>query len=255
MYISTERLALANREVRDTFRNSSIAWQAIPHWDTGDPGQTRVPNGDLKSPNFVKVRPLERSFQVSLAQANAPTPDPLLTEVIAATVKLASKFDNNILPNLYTAGTPDATGVSPQALLNKLIDARAAVEDAGYRAPSCLIVNRRALKALNTLVGGQSVLDQLLVAANINSLHRATRLRPGSSARARLVLIGRRQRIAHGSAAGASPGEEPVDLAVSVMPSIEIIGETPTGEIELSVRIRFATRIKDNDGLDSKYKK
>ena len=46
-------------------------------------------------------------------------------------------------------------------------------------------------------------------------------------------------------AAEASPGEEPVDLAVSVLPSLEVVGETADGNIELSVRIRYATRIKD----------
>ena len=47
----------------------------------------------------------------------------------------------------------------------------------------------------------------------------------------------------------ASPGEEPVDLAVSVLPSLEVVGETATGNIELAVRIRFATRIKDVRGV------
>ena len=42
MYFSAERLALANKAVTETFEQSSIAWQAIPHWDTGDPGQTQV---------------------------------------------------------------------------------------------------------------------------------------------------------------------------------------------------------------------
>jgi hypothetical protein len=42
MYLSAERLAVANQAVRDTFEQTSIAWQAIPHWETGDPGQFRV---------------------------------------------------------------------------------------------------------------------------------------------------------------------------------------------------------------------
>jgi hypothetical protein len=65
----------------------------------------------------------------------------------------------------------------------------------------------------------------------------------------RLLLLGRRQRIAHGGAAAASPGEEPADLAVSVAPSIEIVGETNEGNIELAVRIRFAPRLTDINGI------
>ena len=65
----------------------------------------------------------------------------------------------------------------------------------------------------------------------------------------RLVLIGRRRRIPQGAAAEASPGEEPVDLAVSLLPSLEVDGETSTGNIQLSARIRYATRITDATGL------
>ena len=42
MYLSAERLALANQTVQETFEQTSVAWQAIPHWDTGDPGQAKV---------------------------------------------------------------------------------------------------------------------------------------------------------------------------------------------------------------------
>ena len=41
MYLSAERIAVANKAVQDTFEQSSVAWQAIPHWDTGDPAQTK----------------------------------------------------------------------------------------------------------------------------------------------------------------------------------------------------------------------
>lgn len=43
MYLSAERLAVANRAVRETFEQTSVAWQAIPHWDTGDPDLGKVP--------------------------------------------------------------------------------------------------------------------------------------------------------------------------------------------------------------------
>jgi hypothetical protein len=62
-------------------------------------------------------------------------------------------------------------------------------------------------------------------------------------------MVGRTQQIPHGSAGSASPGEEPVDLAVSVPPSLEVIGENAAGEIELAVRTRFAARVTDERGV------
>ena len=44
MYLSAERLALANQEIQETFEQTCVTWQAIPHWDTGDPSQTFVRN-------------------------------------------------------------------------------------------------------------------------------------------------------------------------------------------------------------------
>src|SRR5262245_29328184 len=34
MYLSAERIAAANRAIQETFEQTSVAWQAIPHWDT-----------------------------------------------------------------------------------------------------------------------------------------------------------------------------------------------------------------------------
>src|SRR4051812_33980765 len=101
MYLSAERLALANQAVRATFAQCSIVWQAIPQWDTGDPGQIRVPDGKYNFPGFITMTMKQQRFRVTLAQANGPTPDALLTEVMAVTKVLARKFDNAILPQLY----------------------------------------------------------------------------------------------------------------------------------------------------------
>jgi hypothetical protein len=248
VYLSAELLALANQTVLETFEQCSVAWQAIPHWDTGDPGQARVRNDIVNAPGFLPLDLKNEDFQVTVVQANAPTPDSLLAEVMLYTARLAAKVDDDVLPKLYAADTsPVTTATGDTALLNTLIDARASVEKAGYRAPSCLLTNTEGLKKLSQLVSGYSILEQLLVAANINSLYRAETLDAGTDFR--LVMLGRRQRIAHGSAAEALPGEEPVDLAVSVLPSLEVVGETSTGDIEVSVRIRYATRIKDATGL------
>jgi hypothetical protein len=315
MYLSAERIAVANKAVRDTFEQTSIAWQAIPHWDTGDPAQTKVrcdsayaPLDDMgplgESP--VAIVPFTRYFYLTVAQATSPTPDALLDAVIARTVQLAGDVDAEVIDELVKKSQPApgnvATNEDPAKLLNALIDARAAVENAGYRAPSCLLTNTGGLKAISQLDLGFPVLEPLLDAANVNSRYRVDTLgkpdggkgaggpdkpegdkgadgpdkpdgdknadklgKPdeddgvsfatGVSGKAnpddngRLLLLGRRRRIAHGGAAETSPGEEPVDLAISVPPSLEVIGETKTGYIELAVRVRFAPRVTDKNGV------
>jgi hypothetical protein len=249
MYLSAERLAQANQAVKETFEQCSIVWQAIPHWNTGDPGQITVADGKYNPPGFLTVQQKQIPFTVTLAQANAPTPDLLLTEVMAVTKDLAKQVDTDVLPQLYTgAATNSATGTTPGPLQGSLIDARADVENSGYRAPSCVITNTEGLKKLSQLVSGYSILRQLLVAANVNSLYRTQPLNPPDND-LRLVLVGRRRRITQGAAPQASPGEEPVDLAVSLLPSLEVDGETATGEIQLTGRIRYAIRITDATGL------
>lgn len=52
-----------------------------------------------------------------------------------------------------------------------------------------------------------------------------------------------------GGAAEASPGEEAVDLAVSVPPGLEVVGDTTNNTIKLDVRLSYALRIKDEGGL------
>ena len=252
MYLSAERLALANQAVRETFEQCSIVWQAIPHWETGDPGQIKVADGVVSKPGFLPLVAQENAFKVTLAEANAPTPNLLLTKVMAATKDLATQVDNDVLKKLFAKVAPKAIGIkgiTPGDLQNALIDARVRVEDAGYRAPSCLIVNTVGLKELNQLVEGVSVLQQTLSAANINALHRSQPLDGSGDSETRFLLVGRRRRIPHGAAAEASPGEEPVDLAVSLLPSLEVDGEAAEGKIQLSARIRYATRITDAAGL------
>jgi hypothetical protein len=249
MYISAERFALANQAVRETFAQCSIAWQAIPHWETGDPGQIRVADGKYNFPGFITLTMQQKKFRVSLAQANGPTPDALLTEVMAVTKVLARKFDNAILPQLYTtAHWSENTNNTAPNLLKQLIIARAHVENGGYRAPSCLITNTEGLTQLSQFVGSDSILDSLLTAANINALHRTSKL-GGSKKHTRIVVLGRRRRIPQGAAPDASPGEEPVDIAVSVAPNQEIDGETFLGKVQLTARIRYALRITDDRGL------
>jgi hypothetical protein len=308
MYLSAERIAVANQAVKETFEQTSIAWQAIPHWDTGDPAQTKVRCDSAYAPpddpgplgeDPVPILTFSRSFYLTVAQATAPTPDALLAAVIARTVYLAGDVDGKVIGELLKKSQPHphdiAANALPAKLLNGLIDARATLEDAGYRAPSCLLTDTVGLKAISQLDLGYPILQPLLDAANVNSRYRVDKLEnPGEvqgvdkpddedggepfdvgaegtkkpdgedggepfdvgaegtkkpDEKGRMLLLGRRQRIAHGGAAAASPGEEPVDLAISAPPSLEVIGETRGGYIEFAVRIRFTPRITDRHGV------
>lgn len=259
MYLSAERMALANQAVLETFEQTCVAWQAIPTWDVGDPGATRVRDDVMNAPSFLNLEPEAEPFQLTLVQAGAPTPDSLLAEVMAAAVKLAGRVDTRVITELLSTVSMayDLPGIDPppEDILPTLIDARAALEDNGFRAPSCLLTNTRGLKYLRALLGGYPATESLLTAANVNALHRLSQLDrkvpQGKDERDAIgmLMLGRRQRIAHGAAADASAGEEPVDLAVSVMPGIAVLGETADSKIEFEARIRFATRVKDPTGI------
>jgi len=263
MYLSAERLALVNQTITETFEQTCISWQAIPYWDTDDPGQSRVRDDVVDTPGFLDLLLYHEDFQVTLVQTTAPTPDSLIAEVILATTKLARSVDETVLLWLGAVAQGNYPisflAKSPTALLEALIDARAKVEDEGYRAPSCLITNTQGLKYLSALDTGYPITEALLDSAHVNSLHRtslynfdadAVKETDGSPAGVSkpatiMVMLGRRQLIPHGGAPDASPGEEPVDLAVSVCPSLEVVGETADSKLELSIRIRFALRVKD----------
>ena len=254
MYLSPERLALANEVIKKTFAESSVAWQSFPQWDTGDPAQTEVRLDNTTAPGFVMIQGKEATFEVTLAEVIAPTPDPLLANVIANTVLLAQKFDAAVVPALLqpppaTARPTVSVGAgTAQQLLDALINARAKVETAGYRAPTCLITNTFGVQKLSQFLNGVSVLSQLLTVANSNSLQRVDKLEEPATNVAG-YMIGRRQRIGHQAATEAYPGQEPVDIAVSVPPSLEVIGDNANNKIKLTVRVRFATRVKDVQGL------
>ncbi len=255
MYLSAERLALANKTVQETFENCSVAWQAIPHWDTRDPSKTQVPNDNVATPAILTLVTTPISFNVTLAEVIAPTPDVLLASVIANTVTLAATVDNAVFIALRT-GAPQAQINSPAGtadILNGLIDARVLVEQGGYRAPSCLITNTAGLKELTALTtSGIPGTDVLLAPANINCIQRVNQLESSVPSKKPAVayLLGRRRRIAPAGAAEASPGEEGLDLAVSIPPSLEIVGEVPAtpNSIQFNVRIGYALRIKDVNG-------
>ncbi|MDT5358663.1 MAG: hypothetical protein QOC69_425 [Mycobacterium sp.] len=263
MYLSAERLALANQTVWETFQRTSVACQAIPHWETGDPAQSSVRSDSVPPSAPLPIEHVSIPFQVTLAEAIAPTPDALLGKVMQATTWLALIVDIGVMwrirDKVVTTQDYYPWPLTSDEILATLIRARAAVEVAGYRAPSCIFVDTESLIDLSKLVSGYAGTDVLLGPAMINALHRVESLKrnqlpplpppPPPANLTRLILLGRRERIAQGAAWDASPGEEPVDLAVSVMPSLEVIGDTPTNTIELNVRVSGAVRVKDPSGL------
>jgi hypothetical protein len=274
VYLTAQQLAIANQAVVETFETTSIAWQAIPHWNVGDPGQSRVRNDVVNNPGFLNLELNQIPFQLTLVQTSAPSTDSLVAEATWYATELAREFDLYVLFWLFAFAWNnkkiDFYETVQNVLLQNLIEARASVEDAGYRAPSCLITGTQGLKSLSSLASGYPIVESLLEAAHVNSLHRTSLYTNVTNAtdkkgnpptdsggtvivdpqpRTIMVMLGRRQLIAHGAAMDSSPGEEPVDLAVSVSPSLEIVGEAPGSLIELSVRIRYALRIKDPKSL------
>lgn len=261
MYVSTETLAVVNRAVRKTFEQTCVAWQVIPHWDTGDPAQTKVAGGSLTSLEGVDVVGSHVDVPVTLAVASASTPDALLGQVIDKTAELAATVDGAVFPAVrheIVATAAFATKpVTTDLILDALLEARAKVESAGYRAPSSLVTDLTGIKAIMKLLNGYSVKSALLDASNVNAMHRVANVKnldangiPDATDKAWALFFGRRQRVAEGAAASASPGEEPLDIAVSVPPSLEVIGETTTANmIDLRVRVRYAVRVKDVDGV------
>jgi hypothetical protein len=289
--LSAERIAIANRAVCSTFERTSIVWQAVPHWDVGDPGRINVRTDAVfqlaaigaapppfptlpAAPLGGPAAPLQQAdvqFQLTLAQATADTPDALLAAVIPRSAELAQQFDNAILPALaapaaagggagaaaawYTAlpaPLPLPAVPNAPAYLAALINAREVLEGCGYPAASCLIAGNRYFINLAQWVGSNVATEGLLVGANANSLYRTASLNAGGGAGGvphRMLMIGRRQQIEQGGAATASAGEEAVDIAISVAPSLEVVGEAAGGLIDVAVRIRYLTRFKDERGI------
>ncbi len=252
MYLTAQHVALANQAVLETFEKCSVAWQSIPQWKTGDPAQTQVRKDNVTPPAAIlNIAPLKRNFDVTLALALSADPSPLLNVVNYHTVKLAADFDSAVLTSLHTDNGSKQTlpfGTADE-ILASMITTRALLENNGFRSPLCVIANTAAFQELNKLDSGVSSLDAILTGAAVNSLHRVDKIESEAPTKARVLLVGRRQRIPHGGASDVSPGEEPVDLAVSVAPSLEVVGESGTNGIGLAVRLAYALRMKDPGGV------
>ena len=146
----------------------------------------------------------------------------------------------------------------------ELLSARQTIENAGYFASRCVWAGADYFVAFHGVDGTRLILPACATLLQMSSIYRWA---PGStdgrvlvvdnsdaanpvdnsqSMNITMLVIGRRQEIPPGRAFDAAPGPEPIDLAVSVAPSLEIIGDNQAGQLELGVRIKYALRFKDN---------
>lgn len=289
MSLTAERVALADQAIQRAFAQCCITWQTVPQWDAGDPGRTKVGTEVRYSfgANFDATKPFAMDatdvvtktspFAVTAAQAAATTPDAVLTAALARAPDLARQVDEDVLPQLAIVPAGNAAAAwrqaldpnavdqqnnpappPPQDILDRILDARQALEDSGFRAPSCLVASSAHFRLVNRLDDNDIFVGPgLLLTASVDTLVRSSALNPVAAqpnvapAPSRMLMLGRTCEIPPGGAAAASAGEEPVDIAVCVPPSLEVIGEDGSGNIGLALRVRYALRIKDPRGVVS----
>jgi hypothetical protein len=227
--------------------------------------------GPFSDPPLAIVRE-EEPFTLTYAQAMDARADALLNNAIAHVTILARKFDQAVVTALETpafdAGPPQnpndfawylelANPAATNDIRLALMTGRRLLEDSGYRASASLLASAAHFDDLYRLSASDELLaGPLLTAGNISSVDRVPALdasqdtlRSGSGGINRMLMIGRMQEIPPGGAGDATAGEEPVDLAVAVPPSLEVIGDDTASNVQLAVRIAFATRVKDARGV------
>ena len=146
----------------------------------------------------------------------------------------------------------------------ELLGARSTIENAGYRGTRSVWAGAGYFNAFHQALGSRLILPACTSSLQMSSIYRWEQppapddtldaldpddptVKKPTSIESTMIIIGRRQEIAPGRAFEAAAAPEPIDLAVSVAPSLEIIGDnSPNREINLAVRIRYALRFKDN---------
>ena len=279
MPLSDVTIDAANRAIREVFETSSVAWRTIPHWETGDPAQTAVradtvfeapfppdafpPPQPAPGPFGAASRPiltLRQPFLTSYAQATAPTADQVVAGATTVASYLAEALDRAIGPVLEAASATSidlnhadggdfddaGAGTPPVA---KLLEAREAVEKAGLHSPRAVWASPKYMAAFHRSNGPDLILQAIAQVLEMSTIDGVATLKGGAGFTQGALLIGRRQVIAPGRAYEYAPGPEPVDIAVAVPPSLEIVGDNAAGEVELAVRLRYALRVKDARGL------
>jgi hypothetical protein len=286
MSLSDATIHAANDAIRQVFETTSLAWRTIPHWVTGDPAQTFIrndswfafpPPGPPPPPPPVAlpiggaalpVTDRAVPFLVTHAQATASTPDQVVAAATATAVNVVAAFDSDISAALVTpglapnVGPPHSEPVNPGAggpfedagglalpPTAELIGAATTLQFAGYQQPRCVWAGFDYFDAFHRANGADLALPASAQVLNMSSLYWSTAYNAfvdNGVARVIVAIIGRRQYIQPGRAFEAAPGPEPIDLAVSVPPSLEIVGEDGFGRIQLAVRVKYALRFKDH---------
>ena len=253
MYLSADRLAIANQTALETFEQSSIAWQAIPHWDTGDPGQTQGPQrrnqrSGLPGPRYpstndfpTNARPDERA-DAGLAARRSDRVEPPSSP---------RQVDTSVLKELTTEGLRAVIrlhlDVGPEARGHPEGAHRRPSESRGRRVSGAVLPAheyRRDSSEAQRLRSGYPVTDATahrgehqLAAPGVAI---STKNRDRSKLSRILVLVERRQLDrARGCRGRRRPARSQWTSRSASCPSVEVVGETYAGRIELAVRVRF----------------
>ena len=183
MYLSAERLALANQAVHRDVRADQHCLAGHPALGHRRPRPDQGPQtgNPAPPPCFLAARNLSSAMPFQRDARAGDCADPRRAarrcdrqhrqarcRWLTTTSSRASYYRRAASKSI-PAPTAD-----PATCSTRFIDARADVENAGYRAPSCLITNTAGLKELSQLTTARypTILSMLLAAANINSLYR-----------------------------------------------------------------------------------
>lgn len=252
---------------RSAIRSDSwFSYQDPPGPGIGEP----LAEGPYGGP-AVAITDLSRRLNVTHAAATAATPDQVASAASAAAVALVREFDDAVAIGLATPVVANgaAQGIAPGVFQDEdgepkvpstdLLDARDQVETAGYLGSRSVWAGGDFFAAFHQTIGTRLILGACAEVLQAGSLYRwSPNVDPAVISIERdnkpvayqiattMVVIGRRQEIAPGRAFEAPAGQEPIDLAVAVAPSLELVGDNPAGDIELAVRIRYALRFKDH---------
>ncbi len=248
----------ANAEIMRVFETTSVMWRTIPHWDTGDSMMSMVP-GDAVNVADPKpdtpLDPLADSAMVPIARFSqrfvidpavaADGTDGVLAAVGAVARLVAAEVDAALVDELRKAGTSTRAAKATEfkddefGLFSETVRS---LQDAGYRGPRAVYATTAWFDKMNGAItsSGKSLRDAAQHILDIASLDHTPASATGEKT---TIILGR-----SGNADGSAAGHEPVDLAVSIMPSLEYLG-VDSGKLLLAVRLACALRVKDVKAL------
>ena len=247
----------ANAEIMRVFETTSVVWRTIPHWDTSDPTMSLVPSDavtvDPDSPEphdpladsaMVAITRFSQQFVIDPAVAADGT-DGVLAAVGAVARLVAKQLDESLVNSLREAcstarATKDTDFKDDEfGLFSETVRC---LQDAGYRGPRAVYATTAWFDKMNGAIthSGKSLRDAAQHILDIASLDHTPATAGGEQT---TIILGR-----SGNADGSAAGHEPVDLAVSIMPSLDYLG-VQGSKLLLAVRAACALRVKDVKAL------